>query len=103
MLLVSQSFHCPLIRFNGIESAQPPQSQWPPFRRSHHHPELTLPRFMVAILGLSCRTAWIQMRYPCSDSPGETGVLRPTYVTWHPKTEISLLAAVSPESRANDS
>ena len=31
--------------------------------------QLTLPRFIVAILGLSRSTAWMQILYPCKDSP----------------------------------
>lgn len=32
--------------------------------------QLTLPRLVVAIRGLSRRRAWMQILYPCSDSPG---------------------------------
>lgn len=31
--------------------------------------QLTLPRLVVAILGLSRSTAWMQILYPCKDSP----------------------------------
>lgn len=40
---------------------------------STHKPgsvQLTLPRLVVAIRGLSRRSAWMQILYPCSESPG---------------------------------
>lgn len=40
---------------------------------STHKPgsaQLTLPRLVVAMRGLSRRSAWMQILYPCSDSPG---------------------------------
>lgn len=44
-----------------------------PASARHQHPPrtlLTLPRFAVAILGLSSSRAWMQILYPCRDSPG---------------------------------